>query len=187
MPETTLTDYMYRERKEEKDLPALRDSVDALIQRHEDYIEKHEGGLITTIKNEPDNTISNRMIIARKQKWEDKQLYGRFKRLINNIPHEKTWTWLEKKGNFKREIESLRIATQNDAIRTNHIKTRIDKTHQNSKCGLCGDRDESINNIISEYSKLAQKEYKTRHDWVGKMIHREMCKKFKWRKGICTT
>ena len=33
---------------------------------------------------------------------------------------------------------------------------------------------------ISEYSKLAQKEYKTRHDWVGKVIHWEMCKKFKF-------
>ena len=55
--------------------------------------------------------------------------------------------------------------------RINHIKARIDKTQQNSKCRLCGDRDETINHIISECSKLAQKEYKTRHDWVGKVIH----------------
>ena len=27
----------------------------------------------------------NRMTITRKQKWVEKQLYGRFKRLINNI------------------------------------------------------------------------------------------------------
>ena len=26
-----------------------------------------------------------------KQKWEGKQLYGRFKRLINNISYDKTW------------------------------------------------------------------------------------------------
>ena len=43
---------------------------------------------------------------------------------------------------------------------------------------LCGDRNETINHI-SECSKLAQKEYKTRHKWVGKVIHLEMCKKFK--------
>ena len=36
------------------------------------------------------------------------------------------------------------------------------------------------NRKISECSKLAQKEYKTRHDWVGKVIHWEMCKKFKF-------
>ena len=80
---------------------------------------------------------------------------------------------------FKSETESLMIATQNNAIRTNHIKARIDKTQQNSKCRLCGDRDETINLIISECSKLAR-EYQTRHDWVGKVIHWEMCKKFKF-------
>ena len=89
------------------------------------------------------------------------------------------WTWL-KKGNFKRETESLLMAAQNGAIRTNHIKARIDKTQQNCKCRLCGDRDETITHIIRECTKLAQKEYKARHDWVGKVIHWEMCKKFKF-------
>ena len=77
----------------------------------------------------------------------EKQLYGRFKRLMNNISHDKTWTWL-KKGNFKRETESLLIAAQYNAVRTNHIKARIDKTQQNSKCRLRGDRNETINHII---------------------------------------
>ena len=36
-----------------------------------------------------------------------------------------------------------------------------------------------INNI-SECSKLAQKEYQTRHDWVGSVIQWELCKKFKF-------
>ena len=116
---------------------------------------------------------------ARKQKWEGKQLHGRFKRLINNILHDKTWTWL-RKGNFKRETESLLMTAQTSAIRTNYIKARIAKTQQNSKCTLCSGRDETINHIISECSILAQKEYKARHDWVGKVIHWEMCKKFKF-------
>ena len=71
------------------------------------------------------------------------------------------------------------MAAQNNAIGTNNIKARIDKTNQNSKYRLCSDRDETVNLIISECSKLAQKEYKTRHDWVGKVIHWELCKKFK--------
>ena len=119
------------------------------------------------------------MTITRKQKWEGKQLYGRFKRLINNISHDKIWTW-PRKGNLKRETESLLIAAQDSAIRTNNIKARIDKTQQNSKCRLCGDRDETFNHIISECSKLAQRVYKARHDWVGKVIHWEMCKKLKF-------
>ena len=123
--------------------------------------------------------MDNKMTIIRKQKWEGKQLYGRFKRLINNISHDKTWTWL-KKGNFKRETESLLIAAQNNAIKTNHIQARIDKTLQNGKCRLCSDRVETINHIISECSKFAQKEYKTIPDWVRKVIHWEMCNKFKF-------
>ena len=107
-----------------------------------------------------------------------KQLYGRFKRLITTISHDKTWTWL-RKGKFKRDTESLLIAAQDNATRINHIKAWIDKTQQNSKCRLCGDRDETINHI-SECSKLAEKEYKTRHDKVGKVIHWEVCKKLKF-------
>ena len=72
------------------------------------------------------------------------------------------------------------MAVQNDTIKTNYIQARIDKTQQNSNCRLCGKRDENINHIINECSKLAQKEYKTRHDWVGKVIHWEMCKKFRF-------
>ena len=72
------------------------------------------------------------------------------------------------------------MAAQNSAIRTNRIKARIDKTQLNSKCRLCGDRDITINLIVSECSKLAQKEYKDRHAWVGKVIIWEMCKKLKF-------
>ena len=72
------------------------------------------------------------------------------------------------------------MAAQNSAIRTNHIKTRIDKAQQNSKFRLCSDRDEAISHIISEFSKLVQKKYKVRHDWGGKVIHWEICKKFKF-------
>ena len=42
------------------------------------------------------------------------------------------------KGNFKRETESHLIAAQNNARRTNHIKARINKTQQNSRCRLYG-------------------------------------------------
>ena len=85
-----------------------------------------------------------------------------------------------KKGNLKRETESLPIALQNNAIRTNHIKARIDKTQQNSRFRLYGERDDIINHILSECSKLARKEYKTRHDWVSMLIHWELCKKLKF-------
>ena len=172
-------DRLYVSRKEGgRGLACIEDTVDASIQRLKDYIEKHERGLITTIRNDMDHTINERMTPTTKQKWEGKQLYGRFKFLINNISHQKTWTWL-RKGNLKRETESFQIAAQDNAIRTNYIKARIAKTQQNSKCRLCCDRDETINHIISECRKLAQ-EYTARHDWVGKVIHKKMCRKFQF-------
>ena len=64
-------------------------------------------------------------------------------------------------------------------VGTKHIKVRIDKSQQNSKCWFCGDRDEKINHIISECSKLTQKGYEARHDWLVKVIHKELYKKMK--------
>ena len=52
-----------------------RACICASIQRLEGYIGKHEGGVITAIRNESDNTMDNRMIINTKQKWEEKQLW----------------------------------------------------------------------------------------------------------------
>ena len=124
-------------KKGRKGLASSEDSVDASLQRLEDYIEKQGGRLITTTRNNTDDTRISSTTITRNQKWEEKQLYGRFKWLTSDISHEKTWTWL-RIGNFMRETESLLIAALSNAIRIYHIKTRIDKTQQNSRCRLCG-------------------------------------------------
>ena len=104
----TMLEYVETERKRQHkkktvQLEEINQKVDASIQRLEDYIEK-QGGLIAAIKNDTVN-----MMTTRKQKWEEKQLYGCVKQLINNISHKKTWNWL-RKGNFKRETKSLLIA-----------------------------------------------------------------------------
>ena len=63
------------------------------------------------------------------------------------------------------------MVAQNDTIRTNYIKGKVDYTKQIYKCKLCDDKDDTVNPIISKYSKLAQKDYKRKHDWVEKMIY----------------
>ena len=35
-----------------------------------------------------------------------------------------------------------------------------------------------MNHLISECSKMAQREYKRRHDWVGRRVHWDVCKKY---------
>ena len=80
----------------------------------------------------------------------------------------------------KEKSQEINWISSNSSIkqhqRTNYIKAKIDKMQQNSKYRLCGNRDEIVNHIISKCSKLGQKEYKTRHDWVGKVVHWKMCK-----------
>ena len=105
-----------------------------------------------------------------------KKFYWRFKRVISNISLAKTWTCL-KKGNLKRETESLLIAAQNNAMRPNQIKARTDNTLQKSRSRPWGDRDETRRSV-TECSNLAQKESKTRNNCVGKVIHWQFCKKF---------
>ena len=58
-------DRLYVSRKEGvRGLASIEDSVD------EDYIKKHERGLITVIRNDTDNMIDDRMTTTRKQKWD---------------------------------------------------------------------------------------------------------------------
>ena len=70
------------------------------------------------------------------------------------------------------------MAAQEQAIRTNNIKAKIDKTQENSKCRMCEKTEESANYVLSKWSKLAQKEYKRRHDWFGTKIHLEIHRRY---------
>ena len=72
------------------------------------------------------------------------------------------------------------IASDTEQSPKDYLKATINRTQQNSRCRFCGDCDDKINHIISECSKLTQREYNTKPDWVGKMIHWELCKKIKF-------
>ena len=86
-------------------LARIEDSVHVSIQQ-EDFLQKCGGRLIAATRNDTNHTRTSGTTITRKQKWEEKQHYGRFKRLISVILREKTWTCL-RKGNLSRETESL--------------------------------------------------------------------------------
>ena len=65
-------DRLYGSTKEGgRGLASIEDSVDASIHWLEGSIQKHEGGLITATRNDTENSMSNRMTITRKQKWEE--------------------------------------------------------------------------------------------------------------------
>ena len=59
---------------------------------------------------------------------------------------------------MKRETETLIVTAKNQSIRTNRVKTKIDKSQGDSLCRVCRKVDENIDHIVSGCSKLAQKE-----------------------------
>ena len=63
-------------------------------------------------------------------------------------------------------IACLEFELANYAVTVQHSSHDTMETHPR----LCG-RDKTVNPIIRECRKLALKEYKSSHDWIGKVIH----------------
>ena len=54
----------------------------------------------------------------------------------------------------------------------------FDKSAESPLCRLCGENGETINHIISECNKLAQKEYNRRHDNIARLVHWKLSCKY---------
>ena len=61
--------------------------------------------------------------------------------------------------------------------RTNLVKAKIDKSQGDSLCRVCRNVNESIDHIVSGCSELAEKEYKRRHDNLGKIVHWKLARR----------
>ena len=87
-----------------------------------------------------------------------------------------------KRGTLKKETDGLLTAAQDQALRTNYIRNKIDRQDVSPMCRLCGEREETVSHITTECNKLAQIKtsiYKSwRHDEVAQAIHWNLCKKF---------
>ena len=80
------------------------------------------------------------------------------------------------KGDLKKETEGLITAAQDQALRTNAIKARIEKQDLSPLCRMCGAKDETTHHLVCECSKLAQIEYKQRHDNFDRIVRWNLAK-----------
>ena len=80
-------------------------------------------------------------------------------------------------SDLKVQTEATICAAQEQALRTNYTKNKIDNTSEKPLCRMCGERGETVQHIICECKKLAQREYKRRHDTVAKLVHWKLCEK----------
>jgi hypothetical protein len=114
----------------------------------------------------------------RHRTWEDKVMHGQYLRKLSEGPDPiESWSWLHQQD-LKKETEGFLIAAQDQALRTNYVKNKIDKNPCSPLCRLCRTHNETVDHITSCCSKLAQSEYKSRHDKVAATIHWGLCKQF---------
>ena len=107
-------------------------------------------------------------------------------RQTKEVRSDQCWAWLQN-GDLKRKRECLIAAAQNESIRTNLVKGKIDKSQGNSLRRLCRKVDESIYHIVSGCGKLAQKEYMRRQGNLGKIVHWKLARKCNFEAGMNTS
>ena len=167
---------LYIARKEGgRGLISTEDCVELAIKGLDVYVHGCEERLIEAARGEEIDCLEAASVLktSKKEKkledWEEKVLHGRYLRQTKEVRRDQCWARLQN-GDLNKETESLIVAAQNQSIRTNLVKARIDKSQGDSLCRVCRKVDESVDHIVRSCSKLAQKEYKRRHDNLGKIV-----------------
>ena len=138
------------------------------------YVHGSEERLIQAARGDKIDGLEAASVLKRSKKekrledWEEKVVHRQYLRQTKEVRSNQCWASIQN-GDLKRETESLIVAAQNQSIGTNLVK--IAKSQGDSLCRVCRKVDESIDHIVSGCSKLAQKEYKRRHDNLGKIVH----------------
>ena len=92
------------------------------------------------------------------KEWKQKALHVLVVRETECHNENKKWKWF-RKGELKRETESLLCAAQEQSIRTNSVKYSNDKTSETPRCRLYNENVESVTHIISTCPNLAKNQY----------------------------
>lgn len=114
-------------------------------------------------------------------RWKHKALHGRYPHEINqeHVDKQASYNWLTH-GDLYPETEGFMFAIQDQVIKTNNYKKHILKENLDTDlCRRCKKSSETIHHIIGGCQIIAHKEYKHRHDEVGKIIHQEIALKYK--------
>eukprot|EP00116_Pleurobrachia_bachei_P000806 sb/3461068/ len=172
------------------------------LQRIEDVIVKEETGLVSFFSNSTDTKIralhtamvKEDIILnippenaeALKERlegqlidnWKGKPLQPA-KDFVDLLPPTlglRSWAWLNKES-LSRYTEADVFAAQDQSIRTNWIQAAIEKQQGVSeKCRICNQHNESVEHILNGCQKLANGDYKHRHDRVAAALHWGMCR-----------
>ena len=107
---------------------------------------------------------------------KERKYMDSLREMLEEIDKDTSWQWLVQ-CDFKVKTEATICAIQEQALKTNYIKNKIDKTSANPLCRMCRENGETVQHIICESKKLAQREYKGRHDTAANFAHWKLCEK----------
>jgi hypothetical protein len=142
-----------------------------------DYVKRTTGNeesvLEGFLKERTAVELKNKKTSERMEGWKEKSLHGQYPKKVQENETD-SWNWL-KAGWLKKETEGLLLAAQDQTLPTRNYKVKIMNEQGSTMCRMCGVRDETVMHILSECGKLAQGEYKKRHDRVALLIHWELC------------
>ena len=148
-------DRLYIPRKERgRSLRSLEDCVESTIRGLEVYVHGSEERLIQAARGDKIDGLEAASVLKRSKKekrlddCEEKVVYGQYLRQTKEVRSDLCWAWLQN-GYLKKETESLTYTAQNQSIRTNLVKAKIDKSHRDSFCKVCIKVDESIDHIVN--------------------------------------
>ena len=112
-----------------------------------------------------------------REKYEGKPLHGQFRKATEKVRSKRSCDWL-RKGYLKKETESTIVAAQYQVLCTRNMMNVVYGENVQSISCVCGAADETVGHIVSECSKLAQKNYKqVRNENVAKMLYWKLCEK----------
>ena len=63
------------------------------------------------------------------------------------------------------------------------MKHGIEKTAQSTLCRMGGKKNETVSHIVSECDKLAQKQYKRRHNNVTRIANWKLCGEYNLKRS----
>ena len=159
-------------------------SVEDSIRKSEndiaEYLEKTEEHILKLTKDIafnkepiPKKEYKKAMEEKRENNWKQKKLHGVWNKHINEYDQQTNY-WLQK-SNLKPATESLILAAQDQALRTNWYNSEILKTSADPLCRRCKLYPETVAHIVSGCPELAQGVYLQRHNTVASFLHWTMC------------
>ena len=116
-------------------LISIEDCVELAIRGLEVYVHGSEERLIQAARRVKIDGLGAASVLkgSKKEKrvedGEEKVLHGQYMRQTKEVRSDQCWAWLQN-GDLKRETESLIMAAQNQSIRANLVKVKIDKARE---------------------------------------------------------